>query len=188
MYSSPEQTFLLSLARRAISTWLTTQKKITIAKKDLPSTKLLEAHGTFVTLHTRDHELRGCIGRLESEHPLSADIIDNAISAAFRDPRFFPLTGAELPEVVIEISILTEPRPIKFSSTNDLLSQIKPGVDGIIMKKDFYQATFLPQVWEELPDKREFLSHLSLKAGLPEDGWKDEDVEFLKYQVEKFSE
>lgn len=188
MLTPQSQQFLLKLARDTVTTFLNTGKNIQIDEADLPSKKLLTRHGTFVTLTTKNDELRGCIGKIEGEEKLYQDIIDNAYSAAFRDPRFAPVDRTEIDDIKIEISILSEPQEIKFQNPDDLLSQIKPHQDGIILKKDFHTATFLPQVWDELPDKEEFLSHLSSKAGLPPNGWKDQEVEFLKYQVEKFRE
>ena len=187
MLTPQSQQFLLALARSSIETFLSTQKKIRINEADLPSTKLTESHGTFVTLTIRG-ELRGCIGKLEGDDKLYRDIIDNAISAAFHDPRFPPVDRAELDDIKIEISILTTPVLIDYQNESDVLNKITPNTDGIILKKDFHQATFLPQVWEELPDKIELLTHLSIKAGLSSDGWKDEGVAVWKYQVEKFEE
>lgn len=188
MFSRHEKFFLLSLARNSIASYLDTGKKLEINAQTLPSPKLTEPRGTFVTLHTIDGDLRGCIGKLESDEPLYQDIIDNAINAALRDPRFLPLSQSELNDIKIEISILTEPQLIKHTDTNDLLNKIKPKRDGIILKNNFYQSTFLPQVWEELSDKIDFLNHLSAKAGLASDAWQDGDVEFWKYQVTRFNE
>lgn len=187
MLSPQSQQFLLSLARNAIKTFLSTGNNIEVEEVDLPSANLTETHGTFVTL-TIDGELRGCIGKIEGDDKLYQDIIDNALSAAFRDPRFPPVDLVELDQIKVEISILTVPEPIDFDGPTDLLNKIIPQEDGLILKKGPHDATFLPQVWDELSNKTDFLTHLSTKAGLSSDGWKDSDVEFLKYQVEKFAE
>ena len=111
-----------------------------------------------------------------------------AINAAFRDPRFRPLQPDEVAQVKIEVSVLTEPIPLRYKGKEDLLSQLKPGVDGLIIKKGYHQATFLPQVWEQLPQKEAFLSQLCLKAGLDGDAWEKGDLEVSVYQVQAFEE
>lgn len=123
---------------------------------------------TFITL-TRDGGLRGCIGSLQATRPLADDVAENAVSAAFRDPRFPPMTAAEWPGVRVEVSLLSTPKPLRFADEADLLAQIRPGEDGIILECDGRRATFLPQVWEGIPDKRQFLRELARKAGLPDD-------------------
>lgn len=138
----------------------------------------------FVTL-TEGGELRGCIGSLLPHQPLYQDIIDNAVNAAFHDPRFQPVKESELITIKIEISLLTIPKPLLYTSPEDLLKKLNPNM-GIILKKSYYQATFLPQVWEELPDKIQFLEYLSRKAGLNKDDWKTAEYEF--YTVEKIEE
>jgi AmmeMemoRadiSam system protein A len=143
--------------------------------------------GTFVTLHIHGN-LRGCIGSLTGEEPLRNNVRNNAMNAALHDPRFPPLTSRELEEVDIEISVLTRPQPFKYSSPQDLLNWLRPGVDGVILKKGMAQSTFLPQVWEQLPQAEAFLSNLCLKAGLPRDAWKQGDIDIMTYQVQSFSE
>jgi AmmeMemoRadiSam system protein A len=128
---------------------------------------------SFVTLTTGGN-LRGCIGSLEAVRPLLDDVIDNAISAATRDPRFPPLERRELSNVAIEVSVLSEPVPLDVSSLAAAYAALHPGVDGVIVDlKPWYRATFLPQVWEQLPQPEEFLSHLWRKAGIPPDVWLD---------------
>ena len=178
---------LLAVARDAIAYYLKNGKKIAISRTDFPISKLWENRATFVTL-TINGQLRGCIGSIIPVRPLILDVSDNAVNAAFRDPRFYPLTEREFPLINIEISILTVPKALKFHSPSEMLSKIRPGVDGVIIKKGFYQATFLPQVWEELPDKESFFSHLCLKAGLSSDCFRREGLEVFTYQVEAFSE
>ena len=181
-----EGIYLLSEARRAI------EKKIfdleTPDEPDLPdSSKLFERRGTFVTL-TIEGGLRGCIGNIIPQESLIKGVKANAINAAFHDPRFRPLSREEWNKVKIEISILTDPKPLDYSDSKDLLEKLKPEQDGVIIKKGYYQATFLPQVWEQLPDKKEFLTHLCLKAGLDGDHWEKEKLEILTYQVQAFEE
>lgn len=152
-----------------------------------PLQKFKEKRGTFVTL-TIDGQLRGCIGHIVPQESVLEGVKVNAINAAFKDPRFPPLSKEELAKVKVEVSILTDPKPLEYTETRDLLDKLRRGVDGVIVKKGYYQATFLPQVWEQLPDKREFLTHLCLKAGLDGDEWKKGDLEILTYQVQAFEE
>jgi len=143
--------------------------------------------GTFVTLKIGG-QLRGCIGNLTSAESVLDGVCENAVNAAFRDPRFSPLTDSELDKVQIEVSILTEPRPLEFSDARDLVTKLHVNVDGVILRKGYASATFLPQVWEQLPQPRDFLGHLCLKAGLPSDAWKHSGLEVLTYQVQYFEE
>jgi len=143
--------------------------------------------GTFVTLKQQG-QLRGCIGNLSASDPLAEGVRRNAVNAAFHDPRFSPLTARELDQVVIEVSVLTEPRPLEFSDPEDLLHKLRPNIDGVILRKGYASATFLPQVWEQLPQKEDFLGHLCLKAGLPRDAWKRSTLEVSTYQVQYFEE
>jgi AmmeMemoRadiSam system protein A len=144
-------------------------------------------HGTFVTLKIDGH-LRGCIGNLTASDPLKDNIPRNAINAAFKDPRFSPLSPDELERVEIEVSILTEPRPLEYAGSRDLLDRLRPDIDGVILSKGAASATFLPQVWEQLPNAEDFLSHLCLKAGLPGDAWEKDKLEISIYQVQYFEE
>jgi AmmeMemoRadiSam system protein B/AmmeMemoRadiSam system protein A len=123
---------------------------------------------TFITL-TRDGALRGCIGSLQAARPLGDDVAENAVGAAFRDPRFPPVSAAEWPAIKVEVSLLSTPKPMRFADEADLLAQIRVGEDGLILEADGRRATFLPQVWESIGDKREFLRELARKAGLPDD-------------------
>lgn len=146
-----------------------------------------EKTGTFVTLKKKG-QLRGCIGSLTSSETIAAGVKRNAASAAFGDPRFSPLTREELADIEIEISILTEPQPLDYNDGDDLLVKLRANVDGVILKKGSAGATFLPQVWKQLPRPEDFLSHLCRKAGLPEDAWKTDDLEISTYQVQYFHE
>ena len=141
---------------------------------------------TFVTLNEYG-ELRGCIGHLEAIQPLIKDVADNAFSAAFQDNRFPPLQKDEFDQIDIHISVLSLPQPLSFSSEQDLLQQIRPGVDGLILQDGYYRGTFLPSVWEQLPTREEFLAHLKIKAGLPANYWSD-SIQVSRYTTESFSE
>ena len=146
-----------------------------------------QQRGTFVTLHIQD-QLRGCIGSLVETEPLRSSIRTNAVNAAFRDPRFPPLGKNEFPEITIEASILTEPQTLEYTDPQDLVNKLRPTIDGVILSKGPARSTFLPQVWEQLSEPEDFLSHLCLKAGLPQDAWKKEHLEIQTYQVQYFEE
>lgn len=146
-----------------------------------------DKRGTFVTL-TIHNQLRGCIGNLSSDKSIREGVRDNAVNAAFGDPRFPALSKKELDAVDIEISLLTEPRALEFSDAEDLLAKLRPGIDGVIIRKAGRSATFLPQVWDQLPDKKMFLSHLCSKAGLHMDAWRNPGLEVQVYQVQYFHE
>lgn len=146
-----------------------------------------EKRGVFVTLEIFKN-LRGCIGNIEPVYPLYEAVIRNAHEAAFDDPRFNSLTKEEFRDIEIEISVLTVPQQLEYSTFEDLLKKIRPGKDGIILGKGFFKATYLPQVWDDLPQKEQFLSSLAMKAGLDPDIWKNEKVDISVYEVEKFTE
>ena len=147
---------------------------------------LREPGASFVTLK-EDDALRGCIGSLRAHRPLLEDVKANAVAAAFRDPRFRPLTAEELPRTRIEVSLLSPMAPIAFENEQHALSQLRPGVDGVVFEYGYHSSTFLPQVWEELTEPAEFMMHLKHKAGLPPDFW-DADVKLSRYTVSKWSE
>jgi len=139
---------------------------------------------TFVTL-TLHERLRGCIGSLEAHRSLYDDVTHNACAAAFGDPRFPPLAKDELSDVRIEVSVLTAPQPLQFSSEADALRRLRPGIDGVIFEYAGRRATLLPQVWEQLPEPSEFMAHLKQKAGFPAD-FRAAGIRLAVYQVEKF--
>ena len=154
---------LLAIARGVI------EARLTGTPGPVHSAAWLEQTGaTFVTL-TKNAELRGCIGSLEPARALGEDVSQNALGAAFRDPRFAPMTAAEWPQCRVEVSLLSAPKPLRFADEAELLSQIEAGRDGLILEADGRRATFLPQVWEDIADKRAFIDHLLRKAGLPAD-------------------
>ncbi len=172
---------LLSIARAAISCALGMPKSA-----DEDGEWLTEPGACFVTL-TQHGRLRGCIGSLEAHRPLLTDLKSNAVAAALHDTRFMPLKPAELADTDIEVSLLSPITEMKFNSEADVLTQLRPGVDGIVFEFNGYRSTFLPQVWEQLPSPRQFLGQLKRKAGFPEDFW-DKDVKISRYSVKKFSE
>ncbi len=177
---------LLQVARQAIDQALFERKGGTKDETDF-SPRFSEKRGTFVTL-TMNGNLRGCIGHIIPQETVIDGVRVNATNAAFRDPRFRPLSKNEFGKIKIEVSILTEPRPLFYSDAHDLLNRLRPGVDGVIIRKGYYQATFLPQVWDQLPDKEAFLAHLCMKAGLDAEAWKNETLEVSTYQVQAFEE
>ena len=143
--------------------------------------------GVFITLHLKG-VLRGCIGSLESMETVKDGVITNAISAAFHDPRFPELTEDEFHDIDLEVSILSEPIPLEYSTSQDLLSKLEPGIHGVIIKKGGRRATFLPQVWEQLPEKGMFLSNLCRKAGLADKEWDKKTLDIMTYTVQYFEE
>jgi len=172
---------LLQLARNAIA------EQFGQAKQNIPQADWLKQPGaTFVTL-TLHGQLRGCIGSLEAHRPLAEDVRRNAVASAFQDPRFAPLTAEEFADVAVEVSLLTPAQPMQFRDELDALTQLRPNVDGVIFEYGSYRSTFLPQVWENLAQPRQFLAMLKRKAGLPDDFWA-EGVKLSRYTVEKWSE
>jgi len=186
LLTEKEGRHLLSIARRTIETSLSNQEEEPSSDQS-ESLKYKEKRGTFVTL-TIEGALRGCIGHIIPQDTLIEGVRINAINAAFKDPRFRPLSQKEWKRVKIEVSILTEPVPLRYSDAEDLLRKLTPGKDGVILKKGFHQATFLPQVWEQLPEVEEFLTQLCHKAGLNGDAWKREKLDVSIYQVQAFHE
>ena len=180
MTTKKEQEFLMNSARNAILSYPNT----THSDLNNLTNTLKEKRGVFVTL-TINGQLRGCIGNIHPIMLLYEAVIKNAVNAAYSDPRFPPLTKEEAAELEIEISILTEPVKLNYTDETDLLEKLNHE-QGIIIKKGFATATFLPQVWEQIPNKEEFLTHLCLKANLSPNAWKDSSIEMYAYKVEKF--
>ncbi|MFA4907659.1 MAG: AmmeMemoRadiSam system protein A [archaeon] len=172
--------FLLELARRSIQNYFDKGEQLDFSENELPSKRLAEKGASFVTLTIRG-ELRGCIGMFEAVRPLFQDVIENAVQAAFGDPRFSQLRGSEFSEVKIEVSVLTPPR---YSSAEEVTRK----KSGAIISFRGKHATFLPQVWKELPEKEEFFSHLCLKAGLNANAWKENGFKVRAYEVRAFRE
>ncbi len=184
-FDSEQQLRLLGIARESIRQGLMTQQALKVEINQYHGL-LVEYLASFVTL-TLDGALRGCIGSLTATRPLVEDVANAAFSAAFKDPRFSPLTEQELQLIHIEISVLSVPEPIKINNQEELLSQLIPHSDGLVLEDREHRATFLPKVWEHLPDAKTFLSHLKHKAGLAEDYWSD-TLTFSRYQTHSFSE
>lgn len=178
--SSKEKQLLLDTARESILYGLKHHKPLPVTTDQY--SYLLKQHGaSFVTLHI-DQQLRGCIGTLEAYQPLIKDVSDHAFAAAYNDNRFPPLTEAEAPKLDIHISILTPATAIAFTSETDLIQQLQPGMDGLILETEYKKGTFLPSVWESLPDPKDFLNHLKMKAGLPGHYWSD-DIKVSRYHT-----
>jgi uncharacterized protein len=172
---------LLDLAKSSIQHGLQTGQPLKINLADFPA-ELTEHRATFVTLQ-KHHQLRGCIGMLEAVRPMAEDIAENAFLAAFRDPRFPPLADDEFDELEIHLSILTPAEPVSFTSEQDLITQLQPGIDGLILEEGHRRGTFLPSVWEQLPEPEQFLRHLKQKAGFAPDFW-SEDIRIYRYRAE----
>ena len=176
---------LLKLARSAISDKLADGSKKEVSK-DIPES-LKEKRGCFVTLY-KNGMLRGCIGTIEPVKSLIECVTKNAINAAFKDPRFPPLKKEELPAVNIEISVLTVPKELDFKDVDDLKMKLKPNIHGVILSRGWQHATFLPQVWEQLPDKDNFLEQLCYKGGMGKESLHDQETTVMVYEAEHFSE
>ena len=181
--------YLLFLARSTIAgelgvKWQGYNGALTVRPNE---PELKEKKGTFVTL-TIDGELRGCIGQIVPSDGIEDTVRENALSAGFYDPRFSPLSAKEFTEVKIEISILSKPEEFTYNEPKELINHLKPNVHGLIIKFGGRSATFLPQVWEDLPQKEAFLGHLCLKAGLDAASWNKLKLQVFTYTVEHFEE
>lgn len=194
MLKPEQQEALLAYARNEISRALLAQHGPETAAqtgpelKDLNDAVFQEKRAAFVTL-TKRRALRGCIGSLVAVESLAASVRRNAVNAALHDPRFSPLTLQELEEVHIEISVLGPPQPLPYSDSKDLLQQLQSGLDGLILEAPGgRRATFLPQVWGQLPAAADFLAALCRKAGLATDAWKKDDISYQRYRVQSFTE
>jgi len=183
MLSDTHRKQLIDIAWQSLRHGLAVGRPLSVDENAFDDT-LAAPGASFVTLH-RHGQLRGCIGSLEAYRPLVTDVAENAFSAAFRDPRFPPLGENELEGLTLEISVLGHPEAMEFSSEQDLLRQLRPGVDGLILEDCGRRGTFLPSVWESLPRPADFLRHLKLKAGLPEHYWSD-TLRVWRYTTESF--
>jgi AmmeMemoRadiSam system protein A len=183
-FSNSDQEVLLRVAHNGISHGLSNGAPVPVASTDY-SDSLQRTAASFVTLKHAD-SLRGCIGTLEATRPLVEDVNENAFAAAFRDPRFPPLTHGELSELHISISVLSPPQPMAFHSERDLIGQLRVGIDGLILEEGYHRGTFLPAVWEALPEPASFLRQLKLKAGLPPDHW-SATLRVYRYHTEVIS-
>lgn len=183
--SPSDQTILLDVARTSIGHGLAHGRPYDADPQQFDGT-LAEPRASFVTLKI-DGLLRGCIGRLEPDGPLVCGVSRNAFAAAFQDPRFAPLTEPESRHIRIHISVLTVPTPMTFTDEDDLLNQLRPGVDGLVLEAGRCRGTFLPAVWQTLPEPKKFLAQLKVKAGLHPDAW-PADAQVLRYTSESFGQ
>jgi AmmeMemoRadiSam system protein A len=181
-----EQKLLLGIARTSMENAVRGIKSPQTDASSL-SPSLREQGASFVTLTIRG-QLRGCIGALEAYQPLADDVREHAVAAALEDPRFPRVREDELSRIQIEVSRLTRPVPLEYKHAQDLLSKLKPHVDGVILKDGYRRATFLPQVWEKIPDAPGFLDQLCYKMGANPNLWRTKHLEVFIYQVEEFHE
>jgi AmmeMemoRadiSam system protein A len=186
MLDADSRRTLLSIARAAVSRAAEGAPADRIDLAALPPS-LREDGASFVTLTERG-ALRGCIGSLEARQPLALDVQEHAADAAVRDHRFTPVTPSGVPALHIEVSVLTKPAPLSYTDPPELPRLLRPMTDGVILAKGMRKATFLPQVWEQLPDAGQFLSHLCEKMGADADLWRRERLSVMTYQVECFEE
>lgn len=184
--SDDERRILLHIARDSMERAVRGEALPDLDLSSLPPA-LREPGASFVTL-TIDGNLRGCIGTLEAYQPLALDVREHAIAAALEDPRFPPVQPSELDRIRIEVSRLTPPRRLEYKDAEDLLSKLRPHVDGVVLRDGFRRATFLPQVWDKIEDKAEFLDNLCYKMGAAPDLWRRKPLDVLVYQVEEFHE
>jgi hypothetical protein len=181
-----EKDYLLELARKAMVEAVNGKKIQPIASESIPP-RLKELGASFVTI-TKFGELRGCIGTLEPYLPLVEDVCEHSAAAALHDYRFPPVSPNELNDIHIEISCLTIPEPLIYEEPEELLTKIRPGIDGVVIKDGFHRATFLPQVWQKISSPAEFLDHLCMKMGASPDYWRRKKLKCEIYQVEEFEE
>ena len=184
--SPNERRILLSLARQAIEDAVLDRPFTPLDLEGVPEA-LRQPGATFVTL-TIQGSLRGCIGALEAYQPLAEDAREHAAAAALQDYRFPPLEENELKDLKIEISRLTPPQALSYQTSEELLERLRPGIDGVILRDGPRRSTFLPQVWEKLPQPADFLSHLCAKMGANPNLWCDKPLQVYTYQVEEFHE
>jgi AmmeMemoRadiSam system protein A len=182
--SAADKSYLLVLARESIARAVGREPLPEISFSSL-SPDLQKVGASFVTL-TQNGALRGCIGALEAYQPLVEDVREHAVGAAQEDYRFPPVQPTEVPGIRIEISLLTIPHALEYFDAEDLIQKLHPGVDGVILRDGGRRATFLPQVWEQVPNPEEFLSHLCLKMGTGRDLWRQKNLGVQIYQVEEF--
>jgi len=184
--TAEQRKFLLDLARRTLSEVVNYKRFPKVDAAEVPQ-ELRESRGCFVTL-TEEGRLRGCIGDIFPRRPLFQAVVYSAAAAAVADQRFLPVRPDELDQIEIEISLLSLPTPLEFKSPEELLDKLRPGIDGVVMRVGPKQATYLPQVWEQIPDKEEFLRQLAEKAGLERSQWRNPKARILLYQAEAFQE
>ncbi len=188
MLTVEQGNILVRLARQTIAEHLHLDVSKPLHPEELNDPALQARRGVFVTLNKRG-ALRGCIGSLIGQESIVDGVRRHAVNAAFHDSRFPPVEAGEVPDLRIDISVLTEPRPLTYTDGDDLIKKLRPGVDGVILKAYGGRgATFLPQVWEQVPDPQLFLTHLCRKAGLADTAWQSGELEVETYQVQHFEE
>jgi AmmeMemoRadiSam system protein A len=183
--STEQRQVLLLVARESIEYGVKERRPLTVDIDDY-HVRLRRPGASFVTLK-QDGQLRGCIGTLEAYQPLVQDVATHAFDAAFNDRRFPPLQPDECPALDVHLSVLTEPRPLEVANEAELLACLRPGTDGLVLEEGRHRATFLPAVWDQLPEPGTFLQHLKLKAGLPANHWSDA-IKLYRYATESFPE
>ena len=181
-----EQTLLLEIAREALNLSVQGEPLKEIQLASLPEA-LREDGASFVTL-TENGQLRGCIGALEAYQPLAQDVQEHAMAAALQDHRFPQVRPEELSRIEIEVSVLTPKILLDYDNSQDLLKKLRPGVDGVVLQDGFRKATFLPQVWDQLPQPEQFLAHLCQKMGASSELWRRKHLTVFTYQVQEFHE
>jgi len=184
--SDGEKKTILRLAREAMEFGVKGRQLPPLDLQSL-SPALRDQGASFVTL-TVNGDLRGCIGALEAYQALAEDVREHAVAAALNDPRFPPVQEGELSRIRIEVSRLTAPHPLEYAASEDLLRKLRPHIDGVILKEGHRRATFLPQVWEKIPNPAEFLDNLCYKMGVQTNSWRTGTLQVLIYQVEEFHE
>ncbi len=184
--SDADRTILLEIARQTIQA-VTNGKELPQLNLSDYSADLCVDGASFVTLTIAD-QLRGCIGALEAYQPLVLDVQEHAAAAATQDYRFPPVSPKEVPFLQIEVSRLTPVQPLDYSDWQDLITKLRPGIDGVLIRDGARRATFLPQVWDKVPDPQDFLTHLCIKMGAPENRWQVKKLDVFTYQVEEFKE
>lgn len=181
-----EQEILLKIARQSLEASVSGEPLPEIDLTQYPPS-LQKDGASFVTLRIQGN-LRGCIGTLEACQPLVKDVQEHAAAAALQDFRFPQVQPSELPHIAIEVSVLSQSVPLHYDQPDGLISRLKPNVDGVVLRDGFRKATFLPQVWEKIPDPEHFLSQLCLKMGASKDLWRKKHLEIATYQVQEFHE
>jgi len=187
LFTDEEKKLMLYFARESITQFVKWGNILEVKANEIPNEKFIENSASFVTLN-EGGRLRGCIGMLEARRPLIRDIILNSVAASTEDPRFPPVRLDELDDIIISISILTKPIKLFLKNSEDILDKLVVYKHGLIIEKGWARATFLPSVWNEINDKKEFLKHLCLKAGLDKDEWKKNGMDFFVYETIEFSE
>lgn len=181
-FSKDERQAILDLARRSVDQWVRKKEKLSPAAQDVEKHPILKIpRGVFVTLKKKG-ELRGCIGELKPRQNLSAEIVDKGIAAASQDPRFPPVKPEELKDIAVSVSVLDYPQLVTVNDPKEYLKVLKPKVDGVIIDYQGNRSTFLPQVWEDIPDPQTFLTQLCLKQGAPKDCWQSKGTQIYRYR------